>query len=60
VSINKEHQSINQQPLIVHFSFSAIEQMHGQQSDFILVKYFMQLRSAAISAHPVYAAFLHG
>jgi hypothetical protein len=39
---------------------AAMAQMHGKQSFFILVAYFMQIISAILSSPPVSAAFLHG
>jgi hypothetical protein len=35
--IEMKQNQINQQPLIVSLSISAIMQIHGQQSDFILL-----------------------
>jgi hypothetical protein len=51
---------INQHPLILNFSFSAMAQMHGQHSFFILAAYFMQSMSAGTSAPFDSAALLHG
>jgi len=49
---------VNQQPLMSMCSIWAIMQIQGQHSGFILLKYFMQARSAAVSAPEDSAAFL--
>jgi hypothetical protein len=48
----------NQQPLTWSFSKLAIRQIQGQHSGFILLKYFKQARSAAVSDPEDSAAFL--
>ncbi len=48
----------NQHPFIATCSNLAIMQMQGQHSGCILLKYFKQARSAAVSDPPASAAFL--
>jgi hypothetical protein len=53
----KNDLGINQQPLMVHFSSSAIQQMQGQQSLSMEVKYLRQSMSAGMSDPFSWAAF---